>query len=678
LKRILFTGILLFAALFARSQSPAPGTQPPDRVTLVVPGTPPFLNMHQQWVDSVFRTLTPDERIAQLIMVAAYSNRNRAHVDTISKYVQQYKIGGLVFFQGGPMRQAALTNRYQSLAKVPLWIAIDGEWGLGMRLDSTIRFPYQMTLGAVQNDTLLYRMGLEVGRQCKRIGIHINFAPVVDVNNNANNPVINFRSFGENKDNVARKSIAYMRGMQDAGIMTTAKHFPGHGDTDADSHYALPLIRHGRQRLDTLELYPFRKIIEAGVGGVMVAHLSIPALDSTRNLPSTLSKPIVTGLLKNELGFQGLAFTDAMNMQGVTKHFPPGVADMRAILAGNDVLEYTADIPRAISEIKKAIKNGQISQEEIDVRCRKVLTAKAWVGLNQYKPVELTNLTQDLNLPEAQLLNRQLSEAALTVLENRQNLIPVRNLDTLTVAAVSVGAASRTSFQRMLGNYTKVEYYNLSAQSTASDVNRLKGQLGKYGLVVVGIHVPSIRPGRNYGITEGMTTAVRELVGTGKAVAVLLGNPYTLNKFPGLKDAQALVLAYQDNKDTQEMAAQLVFGAVKANGKIPVTVNAFREGMGQALTSVNRLKYTMPEETGIRSEILYAKIDSLANNAVAQKATPGCVVLVAKDGKVILEKAYGYHTYDNRRLVETDDIYDLASVTKISTLPARVPPLQQG
>jgi beta-glucosidase-like glycosyl hydrolase/CubicO group peptidase (beta-lactamase class C family) len=666
LKRILFTGILLFAALFARCQSPVPtGVQSP--ITLVVPGAPPFLNANQRWVDSVFSTMTPDERIAQLIMVAAYSNRNRAHVDTISKYVQQYKIGGLVFFQGGPVRQASLYNRYQSLAKVPLWVAIDGEWGLGMRLDSTIRFPYQMTLGAVQNDTLLYRMGLEVGRQCKRIGIHINFAPVVDVNNNANNPVINFRSFGENKDNVARKSIAYMRGMQDAGIMTSAKHFPGHGDTDADSHYALPLIRHGRQRLDTLELYPFRKIIEAGVGGVMVAHLSIPSLDSTRNLPSTLSKPIVTGLLKNELGFQGLAFTDAMNMQGVTKHFPPGVADMRAILAGNDVLEYTADIPRAISEIKKAVKNGLISQEEIDARCRKVLAAKAWVGLSQYKPVDLTNLVADLNPPEAQFLNRQLAEAALTVLSNQNNLIPVRQLDTLKVAAVSVGVGSRSDFSRMLGKYTNVDPYNLSAGSSASDLGRVKAQLGKYNLVVVGIHVPSIRPGRNYGITPAMITAVRELMESGKAVAVLLGNPYTLNKFTGLESARALVLAYQDNKDTQEMAAQLIFGAVKADGKLPVTVNAFREGMGQALSSVNRLKYTMPEETGIRSEILYAKVDSLANNAVSQKATPGCVVLVAKDGKVILEKAYGYHTYENRRVVETDDIYDLASVTKIST-----------
>ncbi len=661
LRRIFFTGVLCLAALVARGQTI------PASASFTLPGQPPFLNAHQQWVDSVFTTMTPDERIAQLIMVAAYSNRDKAHFDTISKYVQQYKIGGLVFFQGGPVRQASLYNRYQSLAKVPLWIAIDGEWGLGMRLDSTIRFPYQMTLGAVQNDTLLYRMGLEVGRQCRRIGIHINFAPVVDVNNNANNPVINFRSFGENKDNVARKSIAYMRGMQDAGIMTTAKHFPGHGDTDADSHYALPLIRHGRQRLDTLELYPFRKIIEAGVGGVMVAHLSIPSLDSTKNLPSTLSKPIVTGLLKNELGFQGLAFTDAMNMQGVTKYFPPGVADMRAILAGNDVLEYTADIPRAISEIKKAIKNGLITQAEIDARCRKVLAAKAWVGLNNYKPVELTNLVQDLNTYEAQLLNRQLSEAALTVLENKHNLIPLRQLDTLRIATVSVGVNGRSDFSRMVSNYAKADNFTLPVNSTAADVNRVKAQLSKYNLVVVSIHVPSIRPPRNYGITEGMTSAVRELVEGGKTVAVLLGNPYTLNKFPGLKEARTLVLAYQDNKDTQEMAAQLLFGAVKANGKLPVTVNAFREGMGQPLSSVNRLKYTMPEEVGIRSEILYAKIDSLAENAVRQKATPGCVVLVAKDGRVILEKAYGYHTYENRQPVETTDIYDLASVTKIST-----------
>ena len=314
-------------------------------------GRPPFLQYtNHPWVDSVFNSLSIDERIAQIIAVAAYSNRDEAHKEEILKLIREQKIGGLIFFQGGPVREAKLMNTYQSASKVPLLMAMDAEWGLGMRLDSTISFPYQMTLGAVRNDSLLYEMGVEVARQMKRAGLHMNFAPVVDINNNPENPVINFRSFGEDKYNVTHKAIAYMKGMQDHGILTTAKHFPGHGDTGTDSHHALPLIGHSRTRLDSLELYPFREIIKAGIGGIMVAHLNIPALDSS-GVPSTLSRSIITDLLRKKLDFRGLIVTDAMNMAGVTASNPPGVVDKDAVLAGNDMLELTEDVPRAIAEI---------------------------------------------------------------------------------------------------------------------------------------------------------------------------------------------------------------------------------------------------------------------------------------------------------------------------------------
>lgn len=255
------------------------------------------------WVDSIMSTLSKEERIAQLIMVAAYSNKGEEHRQEILNQIKEQKVGGLIFFQGGPVRQVKLMNEYQEASKVPLLGAVDAEWGLGMRLDSTISYPFQMSLGAIQNDNLIYDMGAEVAKQIKRVGLHLNFAPVVDVNNNAANPVINYRSFGENKIKVAKKGIAYMRGLQENGVLPTAKHFPGHGDTDTDSHYALPRIPHSRARLDETELYPFREIIKAGIGGVMVAHLDIPALDST-GVPSTLSKPIISGLLKDELGFK--------------------------------------------------------------------------------------------------------------------------------------------------------------------------------------------------------------------------------------------------------------------------------------------------------------------------------------------------------------------------------------
>lgn len=632
----------------------------------------PYAGYNQRWVDSVFAKLTPDERIAQLIMVAAYSNRDAAHIQEVTKLIQQQKVGGLVFFQGGPVRQAQQTNYYQSLAKVPLFIAIDGEWGLGMRLDSTISYPYQMTLGAIQNDSLLHRMGVEIARQCRRVGIHINFAPVVDVNNNPNNPVINFRSFGEDKENVARKAIMYMRGMQDNRVLTTAKHFPGHGDTDVDSHYDLPLIKKSRQALDSLELHPFRRIIEAGAGGIMVSHLSIPALDTAKNVPSTLSKPTLTGLLRNELKFNGLIFTDAMNMKGVTKYYTPGVADAKSIVAGMDVLEFTEDVAKAIEEVKKAIREKKITQADIDARCKKVLAAKAWAGLDQYKPVNLTNLTKDLNTPQARLLNRQLSEAALTLLTNTNNLIPLQKLDTLRIASVSIGVEKTTAFQRMLGKYTAVQHFTLSKQATADEIAKVKAALAKYNLVIVGVHVPSVRPPKNYGITDNMQKAAQEIVSlkTAKPLVCHFGNAYTLPKF-ATASAGAVLLTYQDNVNTQELAAQAVFGAIVASGKLPVSVSPeFRVHNGLGMNNLHRLKYTQPEAVGINSELLERKIDSVANIALMQKATPGCQVLVAKNGSVIFHKTYGNLTYESPRPTQEDDLYDLASVTKVTTSAA--------
>ena len=421
------------------------------------PKVPEFVKYeNSKWVDSIMKTLSPDERIAQLIMVAAYSNRGDEHREEILKLIKEQKIGGLIFFQGGPVRQVRLMNEYQAYSKVPLLGAIDAEWGVGMRLDSTISYPFQMALGAIQDESLIYDMGAEIAKQIKRTGLHLNFAPVLDVNNNPNNPVINYRSFGEDKYNVTSKSIAYMKGMQDQHLLTTAKHFPGHGDTDVDSHYALPQIKHSRARLDSLELYPFREVVKAGIGGVMVAHLDIPALDST-GVPSTLSKPIITTLLKEELGFKGLTVTDAMNMKGVTEGNDPGIVDKDAILAGNDLLEFTEDVPKAIEEIRKAIKQGLISQAEIDRRARKILAVKYWVGLNKFEPTSLLNIIEELNTPQANLLNRKLTEASLTVLKNDMGLLPVKKLKDLKVASVSIGSGKITAFQRSLSLYTKMK-----------------------------------------------------------------------------------------------------------------------------------------------------------------------------------------------------------------------------
>ena len=676
----------LFATTLAQTYTPA-FLQPNNRY-----GGP---RIHQ-WADSVFAALTPDERISQLIMVAGYSNRNPTYEDSLVALVGTNKLGGVVMFQGGPVRQVNLTNRLQARSAVPLLIAMDAEWGLAMRLDSTVRYPYQMTLGAMQgagSDSLIYQMGANLARQARRLGVHVNFAPSVDVNNNPNNPVINFRSFGEDKYAVTRKALAYMRGMQDNQLLVSLKHFPGHGDTGTDSHYDLPLIGKSRAQLDSLELYPFRQLIDAGATGVMVAHLSIPALDTTRNRPSTLSPAIVTNLLKNELGFQGLIFSDAMNMKGVTKYFPSGQADELGLEAGMDVLEFTEDVPAALTLIKQAIADGRITQESIDERCRKVLRAKAWVGLDHYQPTVLDHLVADLNPVADDLINRRMTEASLTVLKNDRvasdrNLLPLQRLDTLRIASVAIESATPTAFQRMATNYARVDAFNLTSQMPDSAVARVRDSLQNYNLILVDVHLNSIRPAARYGLQAKTASFVSELIGTGKAVVTVFGNVYALGKLTSpndtvqagrnLEDARAIVMTYQLTPYTEDLAAQLIFGAIGASGKLPVTVNQrFRLGDGLTLQPIGRTKYTIPEEVGIDGYFLTQQVDSLVNVGLTQRAFPGCVVQMAKDGKVIFQKAYGYQTYDDTVShsvglarpvpVRLDDLYDMASVTKVST-----------
>jgi beta-glucosidase-like glycosyl hydrolase/CubicO group peptidase (beta-lactamase class C family) len=634
--------------------------------------SPEFLQYtNSKWVDSIMQELTPKERIAQLIMVAAYSNRDNAHKEEILKLINEQKIGGLIFFQGDPETQLKLMNDYQLASEVPLLGAIDAEWGLGMRLDNTISYPYQMALGAIRDDSLVYDLGQEVARQIKRTGLHLNFAPVVDVNNNPNNPVINYRSFGENKENVSAKGIAYMRGMQDANLLTTAKHFPGHGDTDTDSHYALPQINHPFERLDSLEMYPFKELIDAGIGGVMVAHLNIPALDST-GVPSTLSKSIITGILKDSLGFEGLIVTDAMNMKGVTKGNEPGIVDKDAILAGNDLLEFTEDVPKAIEEVNKAIKQGLISQKQLDERVRKILAVKQWVGLNEFKAQSPKNILKEINTAEANFLNRKLVEASLTVLKNEKSILPLRKLDTLKIASVSFGASKQTEFQKTLNLYTEVKNFQLKADAKASEIEKIKEKLSEYNLVIGGIHDDSRFPRNTMKFSKPVQDFIAELAAKELTIFSYFKNPYSINKLDKIENAAGLILTYQDTKTTQDLAAQLIFGGVGANGRLPVSIGEkFKSGDGMDVKGKIRFKYTLPEDAGMNSEKLFGGVDSLMQEAIKKKATPGGQILVAKDGKIVLHKAYGYHEYSDTIKVKKTDLYDLASVTKISSaLPA--------
>jgi len=652
--------LIAYIASFILLLASAPASAQNNRIAFL-----DYLN--SPWVDSVFNTLTPEEKIAQLIVVAAYSNRGDEHRQDILDMIREKKIGGLIFFQGGPGRQAVLINEYQAASEVPLLIAMDAEWGLGMRLDSTISYPYQIALGAISENGLLYDMGIHIGRQLRRAGVHVNFAPVVDVNNNPDNPVINYRSFGENKLKVAQKGVAYMKGLQDANVLATAKHFPGHGDTDTDSHEALPKIGHDRERLDTLELYPFKELIKAGVGGIMVAHLNIPALDPS-GLPTTLSKPVITGLLKGQLGYNGLVVTDAMNMKGVTASKPAGVADKDAIVAGNDVLEFTEDVSRAINEIRQAVRQGAISQDDIDLKCRKMLALKRWVGLHEYEPVNTADLQEDLNAPAYRLLRRELVARSLTVLKNEQGLMPLQKLDTLKVASIAFGTSTQTEFQNTLSLYHQIKHYNLPADASALLIDSVRKELTHYNLVIGGVHDDNARPLNRINFSPALIGFINELGDSRNFVLALFKNPYVLTKLPGAANSEGLIMAYQDHPEAEALAAQLIFGGIGASGRLPVSIgDLFEEGDGIDIAGGIRFEYTLPEDAGMDSETLFGGVDSLVAQALDAKAIPGCQVLVARNKKVVLYKAYGLHTYNDTVTVKTTDLYDLASVTKIST-----------
>ncbi|MBC7884577.1 MAG: serine hydrolase [Saprospiraceae bacterium] len=672
---------------------------------------PSFLNDYNKiWVDSVFNSLTLDEKIGQLLMPRGNFSGRPHDMVVLEKWVKEYKIGGIVLFASSPFIQATITNRLQSLSKIPMLIGQDLEWGTGMRLDSTDRFPYAITLGAMQgNDFLIEAMGKEIGKQCKRLGVHINFAPVVDVNINPKNPVINFRSFGADKEAVADKGLAYMEGLQSQRVLATAKHFPGHGDTDVDSHFDLPVIRHDKQRLMDIEIYPFKQLIDHGLSGIMTAHLTIPALDSTPNLASTFSPKIIFELLREELNFEGLIFTDAMEMEGAVKNYPPGEAMVRALLAGNDILETFSDVPVAVMAIKEAVLNGRIPMEVLDFKVRKILKAKSWVGLDKYIPTDLNNLTEDLNTIESDLLNFYFAEKSTTCLKNNQNLLPIRDL-TKKIAVVSLESPVVSDFAKMVSHYVSADYYHIPKNASDSLVQSITERTKSYDIVLTGIHLIDIRAGNKYGLTVGNIRHIQKLISMDNAVVCLFGNPLILGKIPEFAKTNALMLGYQMTSYTESIMAQTIFGALSCNGTLPLTINdEFRMGMGIPLSTRDRLSYGPPEMVGMDRVVLNTRIDSIVQSGQRENAYPGCVVLVAKDNKVIFNKAYGYHRYEDVNSqdittnpegnsftfiddamdnpatsistlekkvndkadlvgkVKTDDLYDLASLTKITS-----------
>ncbi len=611
----------------------------------------------KRWVNKKFRKLSDDQKIAQLMIIRAHSNLGPDHVAEVVEQIKKYNVGGLCFFQGGPIRQAILTNYYQKIAKTPLMISIDGEWGLGMRLDSVINYPRQLMMGAVPDANLIYEFGVAVGEQCKRLGIQVNFAPDVDVNNNPMNPVINDRSFGEDKYKVALYGIAYMKGMEQSSVLASAKHFPGHGDVAVDSHKDLPVIHKTRPQLDDLELYPFREIIKAGVGSIMVAHLSVPSIDTTTNLPTSLSTKTVTGLLKTELGYKGLIFTDALEMQGVAKYFPKGEISARSLIAGNDLLCLPGDVPGSIAAVKQAIADGKLSWDDINERVKKVLLVKYNLGLNHLNKIDTTNLLNDLN-EKTNHIKELLAKNAISLLKSSStSLLPLR---AKKVAYLGIGIDKSNEFATRLLLDFKADVLLFSNKDSSTKIDSLMQVLATYDAVVIGLHNYSRRPANNFGLSENAIDLLKR-VQQFNCINFVFGNPYALKY---LCNAKNLVACYEDDLITQDAAADLLKGKFDAKGKLPVTVcDELKVGDGIAYNQF--LPETNPAAVGLNEEIL-KKIDSIANNGIAKAAMPGCVVLVAKDGKIAYNKAFGFTNFDIKESINKDMIYDLASVTKVS------------
>lgn len=614
------------------------------------------------WVDSIYNKMTIREKIGQLFMISAYSNKDSLHTKQVNDLVQNYKVGGVIFFQGGPVRQAKLTNLYQSKAKVPLFVAIDGEWGLGMRLDSTYTYPWNMTLGAIQDLSLIEKVGENIATENKRIGLHFNFAPVLDINTNPKNPIIGNRSFGEDKVNVSNKAIALMKGVESQGVFSTGKHFPGHGDTSTDSHKALPVVDFSKERLELVELYPYKRMFDEGLVSVMVAHLSIPSLDPRPNYPSSASYEIVTNLLQKELGFEGLIFTDGLAMKGASNFKPPGELEIAVILAGNDILLCPENVPVAVEKLEAAYTDGTITEERLAHSVKKILHYKFKAGLNKYKPINMANIYNDLNPSKNDALHYKLYENAITVLKNEKEILPIKNLDQ-KIAYVKLGDDVNSTFVTALKKYTDV------TEVSNTNLESLNNELKNYDTVIIGFHKLN-KTWEKQNFTDTELLWLQEIAKHNKVILDIFTKPYSLLPITNFDDIEGLVVSYQNSNISQVVSAELLFGAIGAKGKLPVSINtSFSVNDGLSTEKLNRLAFTMPENVDMNPAIL-SKIDAVAQKAIDGKMTPGMQVLVARKGSVIFQKSYGYQTYDNVRKVTNSDLYDVASISKmISTLP---------
>ncbi|MFN8438167.1 MAG: glycoside hydrolase family 3 N-terminal domain-containing protein [Cytophagales bacterium] len=617
----------------------------------------------ERWADSVYNCMNDYERIGQLFMVDVYANSDTAKQRVIDSLIAKYHIGGLIFMQGGPRRQAYLTNKYQQLSEIPLLIGMDAEWGLQMRLDSVLGFPKAMTLAALQNYKSIYEVGQEIAKQCKRLGVHINFAPVVDVNTNPANPVIGSRAFGDDKEQVFLRSQQYMRGLQSMGVLACAKHFPGHGNTSVDSHLGLPTINASKKQLEAEELYPFKKLIDDTLAATMVGHLNIPALDE--NNCATVSEKIVEKYLKNKLNFKGLIFTDALNMKAVEGKYAPGELELKAFAAGNDVLLFSQNIEKAFDKFADALKTKELDRDRLEESVKKILFQKYVLGLYKKPKIDTSNLIRDLNSRKAKALSEKLFRQSATLLKNADSLLPVKDIQNIKNACVLIGLEDvNNEIKNSFELYARTDFFKLSSKASISEIVVLQKKLESYDLVTVYLGKLNNQISANYGVSTETGMFVRQLNERKKMILAVLGNVYAANKFEYLK---TIILSYEDQVVTRKLVPQMIFGGFCPQGKLPVDLHAnLKRGTSAPSFQISRLSYVQQPEVKNMNSVRLAYIDSLVYKSISNKYMPGCQVLVIKDSAVVYNKSFGFHRYSTYTPVTDTSIYDIASLTKVS------------
>ena len=614
------------------------------------------------WVDSIYNSLSIDQKIGQLFTIWVATKQGPEKMDEVSSIIKKNHLGGLIFSLGNINDQAKYTNEFQSISKVPLLIGMDAEWGIGMRLDDAFSFPYNMTLGALNDNSLIYRVGKRIGVHAKRIGVHINFAPVTDINTNPNNPIIGSRSFGEDKINVTMKSLSYLKGMQSEGIMGSAKHFPGHGDTSTDSHKTLPIINFSAKRINDVELFPYKQLIKNNLSTVMVAHMEVPSLEKEPKMPSTLSKNIISKLLKKKLKFEGLVITDAMDMKGVVDFNKNQSADVSALLAGNDVLLMPDDLDESTKSIKNAIKDGTITEKRLKYSVKKILMAKYKAGLHKNNKVDLKNIVEDMNSNIDKLLFEEITEKSITLIKNDNDILPLKDVSS-KIAFLEMGDSNSDEFFKMLNHYTKVD--KVQYDSKAELLRTLK----PYKTVIVGFHKSNKSPFDPYKFSKTEIETIELLSKNKNVILDVFAKAYALMDVD-MTNVSSVLVSYQNNVTAQNKSAQIIFGALPAVGRLPVSINKkYPLHTSIKTETINRLSYGLPSSKNFDLDKLNS-IDLVIEDAIEKRMTPGAQLLIAKNGKVVLNKSYGYKTYEKNNLINWDHIYDLASLTKIlSSVP---------